>query len=151
VFYSTNLYANGACYTAREKAEEHQLKDYLYAGDALVKTSIGMEMMVMGSPAFHLLIPAGNNWYESVAECELILDGPGDLVFQLGNMETGEKKKVCMKLPGLEKRPPKATRLKLELGYQSPKICGVTVQDLGFGDMYPSSKKTWRETIEWEE
>ena len=151
VFFGTNLFVKGACYTAKEKLEDRKLKGYLYAGDALVKMNIGMEMMVMGSPAYHSLIPAGNNWYESSASCELILDNRKNLILSLSSMETGEKKKVCMSLPGLKERPNRTTRLLLELRYQSPKECRITVRDLGFGDMFPAEKKVWTEIIKWEE
>lgn len=151
VFFGTNLFAKGACYTAKEKLEDRKLKGYLYAGDALVKMNIGMEMLVMGSRTYHPLISAGSNWYESSASCELILDRREDLVLSISSMETGEKKKVCMSLPGLPQRPNRTTRLLLELRYQSPKECRITVRDLGFGDMFPAQKKVWTETIKWEE
>lgn len=151
VFFGTNMFAKGACYTAKEKMEDHKLKGYLYAGDALVKMNIGMDMMVMGSPAFHLLVAAGNNWYETVAECELIMDEKEDLVFTLSRMESGEKKRICMSLPGLPKRPNRTTRLKVEMFFQSPEECKVSVWDLGFGDMYPSEGQVWSEIIKWEE
>ena len=43
----------------------------------------------------------------------------------------------------------KTTRLRLELQYVSSAECKVTVTDLGFGEMFPSSGKTWTETVEW--
>ena len=60
-----------------------------------------------------------------------------------------EKKRVVMPLPGLPKRPNKTTRLLLELAYVSPKECRLRVEDLGFGDMFPSSGKVWKEAVEW--
>ena len=54
-----------------------------------------------------------------------------------------------MMLPGIPHRPNKTTRLSLELHYVSQKECRVTVRDLGFGEMFPSSGKVWTETVEW--
>lgn len=146
-FYGTNLFAKGACYTAKEKLEDKKLKGYLYVGSALVQMNIGMEMMVMGSPAYCSLIDAGKNWYESSGKCELILDDNEALVFVLSNMLTGEKKKVSMALPGLPVRPNRTTRLLLSLKYLSPGECKINVHDLGFGDMFPSGKRVWTETV----
>ena len=42
---------------------------------------VGMEMRVMGSPTYYPLIEAGNNWYDSKASCEFILDDTEELVF----------------------------------------------------------------------
>ena len=117
--------------------------------DALVMTDIGMDMRVMGAPAYYPLIEAGNNWYECKAQCELILDNTEELVFVVSTFENPEKKRVAMGLPGLPKRPNKTTRLSVELAYVSANECSITVRDLGFGDMFPASGKVWRETAQW--
>ncbi|HIX60357.1 MAG TPA: hypothetical protein IAA45_11680 [Candidatus Blautia gallistercoris] len=149
VFYGNNLFAKGACYAAKEKLEDKRLKGYLYAGDALVKTNVGMELMIMGSKAYYPLIEAGNNWYDCSASCEVLLDNRKELTFLVNHMGNTEKDKISMALPGLPIRPPKATRLHIELNYTSVKDCVITVRDMGFGELYPSSQKTWKETVQW--
>ena len=149
VFYGNNLFAKGACAAAVERLEKKNLKGYLYMSDALVLTDVGMEMRVMGSPAYYPLIEAGNNWYECKAQCELILDDTEELIFTVATMEKTEKSRVAMHLPGLPKRPNKTTRLLVELNYVSPKECCITVKDLGFGDMFPASGRVWKETAQW--
>lgn len=54
-----------------------------------------------------------------------------------------------MLLTGLPKRPNKTTRLLLKLQYISRKECRITVKDLGFGEMFPSSGKEWEEIVQW--
>lgn len=149
VFSGNNLFAKGACFTAKERLEDRRLKNYLYAGDALVTQNIGMEMLIRGSKAYYSLIEAGNNWYECKAECELILDKTEELVFQISSMENGAKTRMSMLLPGLPIRPDKTTRLHLTLEFISPKDCKITVRDLGFGDLFPSSQKVWIENLNW--
>lgn len=149
VFYGNNLFAKGACASAVERLENKNLKGYRYMSEALVLTDIGMDMRVMGAPAYYPLIEAGNNWYECKAQCEFILDNTEELVFVISTMETPEKRRVVMGLPGLPKRPNKTTRLHLELAYISPKECSITVKDLGFGEMFPASGKVWKETAQW--
>ena len=56
VFYGNNLFAKGACYGAKEKVEERNMKGYLYVGGDLVRINVGMEMTVFGTPAYHSLI-----------------------------------------------------------------------------------------------
>lgn len=149
VFWGNNLFAKGACWAAKEKLENKKLKGYLYLSDALVRTSIGMDMMIMGSPAYYPLIEAGNNWYECRAECELMLDGRRELAFILSGMGEKEKKKVVMPLAGLPDRPKKTTRIHLKLEFVSRDECRISAEDMGFGEMYPSSRKVWTETIKW--
>ena len=110
-----------------------------------------MEMRVMGAPAYYPLIEAGKNWYECKAGCELILDDTKELVFTVSLPDETEKKRVAMALDGLPERPNRTTRLALTLKYVSPKECEVTVRDLGFGEMYPSSGKVWKELVRWDE
>ena len=76
-----------------------------------------------------------------------------DYIFDMDDEEIAEyqvfAKKVAMALTGLPSRPNKTTRLSLEMEYISAKDCQVTVRDLGFGDLYPSSGKVWKETVQW--
>ena len=103
----------------------------------------------MGSKAYYPLIEAGNNWYDCSASCEVLLDNRKELTFLVNHMGNTEKDKISMALPGLPIRPPKATRLHIELNYTSVKDCVITVRDMGFGELYPSSQKTWKETVQW--
>lgn len=147
VFYGNNLFVKGACYGAREKVEERNLKGYLYWGNDLVRTNVGMELLISGSPAYYPLITAGVNWYEAMGECEILLDDTRELVFVVSDMEGKRKDRYSMALPGLPRRPAKATRLHIRLEFESDKKCRIHVEDLGFGELYPSSGLTWEETI----
>lgn len=147
VFYGNNLFVKGACYGVKEKIEEKNLKNYLYLGQDLVRTNLGMEMLVSGVSAYYPLIVAGVNWYEAVQECELVLDGKDSLTFLVHHMEGGEKKAYSMPLPGMPERPNRATRLHLKAECDAPDKCLVTVEDMGFGELFPTSKKVWKETL----
>lgn len=149
VFYGNNLFAKGACAAGKEKLEDKALKNYRFLSDSLVMADVGMEMRVMGSPTYYPLIESGDNWYDCKASCELILDNTEELVFIISTFDRPEKRRVGMMLPGIPKRPNKTTRLSLEMQYLSPKECKVTVKDLGFGEMFPSSGNVWTETVEW--
>ena len=151
VFYGNNLFAKGACIAGKDRLEDKKLKGYRFLSDSLVTTDVGMDMRVMGSPAYYPLIEGGYNWYECGAGCELILDDTEELVFVVGIPDEPEKRRVAMSLPGIPKRPNRTTRLSLELKYVSPKDCEITVKDLGFGEMYPSSGKVWKELVRWDE
>ncbi|MDO4648242.1 MAG: DUF5716 family protein [Eubacteriales bacterium] len=149
VFYGNNLYARGACAAGKERKEDRNFKNYRFLSDSRIQKDIGMEMQVMGSPTYVPLIEGGNNWYECKSSCELILDQTRDLIFIESTLGDSEKKRVSMPLPGLPERPNKTTRLKLDLEFISPKECTIRVEDLGFGEMFPSSGAVWVETFEW--
>ena len=148
VFVVDNLFARGACYAAREKTEGKRLGDYIFLGEELVRTNIGMDMIIQGAETYYPLISAGVNWYETEKTCECLLAGPPELVFTISSMEDGLKRLSRMKLTGMPERPPKTSRIRMHLSYASPKRCVIEVEDLGFGEFYPSSGRVWREI--WE-
>ena len=149
VYFGNNLYARGACAAAKERTENHDLKNFRFISPSIINNNVGMEMRIMGSPTYHTLIRSGSNWYECESSCELILDGMDELIFEVETPEEPEKKRVAMKLPGLPSRPPRTTRLLLEMKYISREECRIKVTDLGFGEMFPSSGKVWTETVRW--
>nr|WP_296156025.1 DUF5716 family protein [uncultured Blautia sp.] len=149
VFYGNNLFAAGACAAGAERFIRHNLKEYRYISNAVVLTNIGMDMRVMGAPAYCPMIEAGANWYECRAYCELILDQTEEMVFVVQKVGEEEKKRISMALPGLPKRPERTTRLSVKLQYISREQCQITVRDLGFGEMFPSTGKVWTETTGW--
>ena len=147
VFYGNNLYCKGACYAAKDKVEDRALKEYLFSGPDLVKVNIGMNMMIAGISAYHPLIEAGVNWHEAFAECEILLDDVKELIFIAKRMDKAEKNRCVMALPNLPKRPPKATRLKIKMEFETATKCNITVEDLGLGEFYPSSGLIWHEMM----
>lgn len=151
VYSGNNLFARGACCAAKEKCEDRELKNIRFLSDSLVMEDVGMEMQVMGSPVYYPLVTAGQNWYECHKHVEFLLNKTEELVFIVGMLGKSEKTKVSMPLQGLPKRPPKTTRILLELSYLSPKECHIRAVDLGFGEFFPSSGKVWEETVSWQE
>jgi len=149
VFFGNNLFAKGACAGAKERLEDHNLKGYRFLSDSMVLTNVGMEMQVMGAPAYHPLIEAGKSWYEYHVQCEMILDEAEQLVFVVSKAGETEKTRAVMELPGLPERPPRTTRLKLEMEYVSASECVIRVRDMGFGELFPSSGRTWEETVDF--
>ena len=147
VFYGNNLFAKGACFAAREKTPFGQIRSVLLLGSDLVRKNIGIEMLVDGISMYYPLITAGIHWYEAENECELLLNEEKSLVFRVSRMEDGKRTNYSMPLPNLPKRPPKTTRLKVRLRFESPLKCIVTVEDMGFGEIFPSSGMCWTEGL----
>ncbi len=148
IFYGNNLFVKGACYSAKELLEEKKLREYLYMGKDLIRTNVGMEMIVHGMKVYYPLIAAGVNWYDADKECEFILDDKTELNFLVSSMEGGERKMYAMMLPDLPQRPNRTTRLLLQMQCVSSSECCIKVTDLGFGEMYPASGKVWLESME---
>ena len=151
VYYGNNLFVRGACQGGKEVRENRALKGYRFLCDSMVQGSIGMELRVMGSPAYYPMIEAGKNWYEYHPSCDILLDGESALVFLVTRSVKEERSQAVMKLPGLPDRPPRTTRLHIEMAFTSPSECVIRVADMGFGEMFPSGGLTWEETVSLKE
>lgn len=147
VFYGNNLFAKGACYSAYEKKHPLKLRNKLYLGKDLVRKNIGIEMSVDGILMYYPLITAGVNWFDAENSCDVILCSGNSIVFRTSRLEDGRRVNYSMELEGLPERPPKATRLNIELRFENAEKCMVTVKDMGFGELFPSSHMTWTDQL----
>ncbi len=147
VFYGSNLFAKGACYAAYEKSHPLRLRHMLFLGKDLVRKNIGIELRAEGIAMYYPLITAGVNWFDAENSCDIILDDTDSIVFRTSRLEDGKRISYAMPLPGLPKRPPKATRLHIDIKFENANRCVVRVEDMGFGDIFPSSGRTWTDTL----
>lgn len=148
VFYGDNLFVKGACYAAVERKEQRSFRNRQYVSEAMVRTGVGMDLLLSGSPSYYPMINFGINWFENEASCEILLDGRDFLIFSLRSMDGKKRTSRQMDLPGLPARPGFITRLRLRLRCLSPEICEVTAEDLGFGGFFPATHRVWREELE---
>lgn len=137
-----NLYSKGACYAAavREGAVEWA---FVYMGDNEMKVNVSLKVLNKGKTEFFTLINAGDNWYETVGECEVILDGTPEIDFWLQMPGSREAKIEKIELADLPKRPPKTTRLRITAKPMSDREVQIQMKDMGFGEIFKSSDKTW--------
>lgn len=147
VFYGNNLFAKGACYCAYEKYHPVHLKNTLFLGNDLVRKNIGLELIADGIAVYYPLVTAGVNWYDAENECDILLNDEDSVVFRTSRMEDGKRVNYSMALPGLPQRPPKTTRLHISLRFENSEKCVVTVSDMGFGEIFPSSHLTWTDNL----
>ena len=151
VFQGRNLYTKGACYAmCRRLHIGKDLDNYLYASEDMVEYNIGMQMDIRGQNTDYMLISAGLNWYEAQCSCEILLKEGKELVLYARSLRGGDASSFSIKLDGLPDRPPKTTRLRLQLEFESATTCRVRIKDLGFGEFFPSSGLTWESVLNME-
>ena len=147
-FKGNNLFSKGACYGAREKLEPSDAETMcVFLGEDKLKANIGMSVVRSGEEAYMALLDAGRNWYDSVKECELMMD-PGDrLDFIVTPLNGKNPKVVPMYLTGLPRRQRRATRIHLKLSMLSETKVNVLVTDMGFGEFFPPSGLEWESSF----
>ena len=116
---------------------------FVYMGDNEMKVNVSLKVLNKGKTEFFTLINAGDNWYETVGECEVILDGTPEIDFWLQMPGSREAKIEKIELADLPKRPPKTTRLRITAKPMSDREVQIQMKDMGFGEIFKSSDKTW--------
>ncbi len=146
-YQGMNLCSKGACYAALERAGRIQIRDMIFGGRDVVNRNISMEMKIRGKESLYPVVTAGVNWFEVHTTFEFIPHGESQIRLISSSADSAETTRHVMRLPGLPKRPDRATRLRMTVYFTSPACCRVEVEDLGFGGLYKSSGLTWSREI----
>lgn len=147
VFLGDNLYSKGACFAAKVK----YLKlpwNYMYIGDHDIKMNLSLKVNDKNDMVFVSLVNAGENWYESGREYEVILDGTPKFECWIQSPNTRKSNIHMIELREIPKRDNRTTRLRISAKPLSDVKVLITIKDLGFGDIAPSSGKVWEHIID---
>lgn len=148
VFQGNNLYSKGACYGMRERLNPGKLwKEYVYLGADKLKSNIGMKVLRRGEDSYYAVLDAGTNWYEASMEFDIILESGNELDFVVTPLTGGHVTARTLTLEGLPVRPERTTRLNVHVEMTSVDKAAVTIEDMGFGELFPSSGKAWTQMI----
>jgi hypothetical protein len=146
VFLGRNLYSKGACYGAALRSGDSPWP-YVYMGENVMKVNIFLKVSNRGHMDFAPLIGAGENWYEAGGECDVILDGDNEINFWIQPPHSTKARIEQVTLADLPERQKRTTRLHIEARAISDKAVRINIKDLGFGEYFKSSGKTFEHTI----
>lgn len=149
VYQGNNLFSNGAAYAAMDRVEPEAIhKDYVYLGGDKIRSNLGMHVLRKGSEAYMALLDAGVNWYETGKDVELLLEGGNELTFIITPISGGKLKQQKISLEEYSVRTTKTNRIHMHIEPLSPVKVKITVTDMGFGEIFPSSGKIWVKEID---
>lgn len=149
VFQGNNLYSKGACYGMAERLEPGPLwKEYVYLGSDKLKSNIGMKVLRKGEDSYYAILDAGANWYEAVAEFDVILESGNELEFLITPLTGGNVTSRVLTLEGLPQRQARTTRLNVRMEMTAVDQAAITIEDMGFGELVPSSGKAWTQVVQ---
>ena len=149
VFQGRNLYSKGACYCGRDKLNPCYLnKSFVFLGRDKLKFNLGIKMNVAGKEEYLAIADAGENWYDSGVTYEFLLGETKSIPLIITPLDGKGTEQIEIELTGLVDRPPRASRQRLKVEFASESKMKIQVTDLGFGEFYPSTGKTWEKIIE---
>jgi len=139
VFMGQNLYTKGACYVAKELSDDKKSEEILLLNDDMLTGSLGIRVYCDAKYQEVFLTEAGENWYEINKSIEVIPEGETELEIVIHNIMTRDTIRERFPLDQLPKRPNRMTRLEIVLSFRDRATAVITVNDLGFGELYPGT------------
>jgi len=146
VFIGNNLFSKGACYAGYVRDHEDAWK-CIYMGENEMKFNLSIKTRDKGNLAFHTLITAGKNWFETKGQCEIILSGTPEIDFWKQLPNSREAVIETLELTDLPQRPDKTTRLRITVTPVADDKVEVEIKDLGFGEIFRATDKVWKYTM----
>lgn len=150
VFQGRNMYSKGACYCAKDKIAPCQLnKDYVFLGPDKLKFNLGIRMITSGKEEYLAVADAGENWYDSGATYEFVLGDTNTVPLVVTPLDGKGAYNIEVELTGLVQRPKRASRMRLNVNFENEKRLKIEVEDLGFGEFFPSTGRKWEKIIDF--
>ncbi len=144
VFMGQNIYTKGACYHARLGAFEEK-EDCILVSDGSIPFDIGVCVGdVDGRNKFQPIAIGGREWYNMNGKVTLFLDDTNRIEMIYKDKISKDIVKEIIEVHGLPKRPPKTTKLSLEVELYDEKMGAIIIRDMGFGKIYPTTNKIYR-------
>ncbi|MCR5701010.1 MAG: hypothetical protein K6G76_02560 [Lachnospiraceae bacterium] len=151
VFIGQNIYTKGACYHAKHGAYEKG-RDMVLNTNDFIAYDIGVRIGDQtGKTKFYPITLGGREWYNMKGTVNLFLDDTNRVEIIYRNRITDETQKEVVEIHGLPKRPPKTTKLSIEVELYDEKNGAIIIRDMGFGKIYPTTNKIYRKEISWAE
>lgn len=148
VFLGNNLYSKGAaCGAILRETKAPVLGRYYFLDSNKLRSNIMIEVLDHGQRKEETLLEAGVNWYEVHQTADLILDGTGELNLVLRPLTGGEPEPFHIRLDRLPVREGRITRIRMTFTMRSADKVRILIEDLGFGEIFPSSGLRWEQVI----
>lgn len=148
VFQGNNLFSKGACYGAREQAAPSALmQQYVFLSEDKLRANVGMNCCQGQEEIYKPLLYAGENWYDSKQELDLILAKDNSIELKITPLDGGKTKMAEITLDGLKVRGNKTNRVGFSISMKDADTVQIEVTDKGFGEFFPSTGQIWKESF----
>ncbi len=149
IFLGNDMFSRGACHCLIDKYENgDEPPKHIYLGADKLRSNVGMNVLRRGTESYLALLDAGVNWYELKSEHELFLPEDHVLRFVIIPLDGGVHEVREIELQGVPERDEDTLRVKLSIRMSDLNTVQLHVEDVGFGELFPSTGKTWDLTME---
>ena len=148
VFKGNDLYSKGACFGMQNKLLAPKQPQMIFLSGDKLRTNVGMQVIRQGEESYLAILDGGENWYECKKEWDILLTEDNIITFKLTPLDGRNIRNIEIVLDELPIRKPKMTRLHLQAAMVSASTMEVTIQDMGFGELSPSSDLCFTQQID---
>ena len=93
------------------------------------------------------LLDAGTEWFDAAAQIDILLEEGDEIVLMETPVDRGNQREITVKLENMPQRPRACTRLRVRLSMTASDRLRIQVDDMGFGEIFPSSGMKWEQEI----
>ena len=148
VFQGKNMYSKGACHYGMDRLKPSELNEkYIFLGKDKLQFNLGMNMNRGDKEEYIALADGGENWFDISTVVEFLLASGSRVELIVTPLDGKEIRKINVSLDGIPGRPEKTTRLKMKVSFLSGDTVKVFIEDLGFGEIFPSSNMKWETEV----
>ncbi len=141
VFLGQNLYANGVCLLGLGMVPLMEEGMILVQGPEMVQHTIGIIGQEAGKAHYVPITSIGREWFNTRGNLDIIMDKSQKVEFFYHNSRENEMECSTCEIRDLPGRPPKTTRLHIEVEFTSAVSGVILITDMGFGSMFPATGK----------
>ena len=148
-FQGDTLYSRGAADSTMAACGLTAKADkFFYLSRDALRCNIGMECVKKGRSVYQALLDAGAEWYDAAAQIDILLEDGDEIVLLETSVDRGDKRELTVKLENMPQRPRATTRLRIRLRMISADRMLLEAEDMGFGEIFPSSGMKWEQEID---
>ena len=147
-FQGDTLYSKGAADSTMAACGLASKADkYFYLSSDALRCNIGMECLKKGRTVYQPLLDAGSAWYDAAAQIDVLMEEGDEIVLLETSVDRDGKREIAVKLENMPVRPRATTRLRIRLSMSSADRMRLEAEDLGFGEIFPSTGMKWEQEI----
>ena len=148
-FQGDTLYSRGAADSTMAACGLTAKADkFFYLSRDALRCNIGMDCVKKGRNVYQALLDAGAEWYDAAAQIDILLEDGDEIVLLETSVDKGDKRELTVKLENMPQRPRATTRLRIRLRMISADRMLLEAEDMGFGEIFPSSGMKWEQEID---
>lgn len=149
VFQGRNMYSKGACHYGMDRLKPTELNEkYIFLGKDKLQFNLGMNVNRRNREEYIALADGGENWFDISTVVEFLLLRGSRVELTVTPLDGKEIRSISVGLDGIPNRPEKTTRLKMRVRFSSGNKVRIQIEDMGFGEIFPSSGMKWEKEVE---